>query len=194
MTLVRYLGVYSRAVVSRWRACSHRGDHTASAELGVTCPGQGCTVMFEDLETRRIDCGTPKDLPDDGWAIVVMSGAVEDTAESLGKIREVMRAICIKSESSWPEDSEWRTLLPEWFIGSFPVSEQGELEDEPLNWDFGSWMYSMEERVWGWWGSEVVDGQWRITLGVYEWPYSIEALLHLCRVAGAPGTYTNEPV
>jgi hypothetical protein len=88
------------------------------------------------------------------------------------------------AQETWPTDKQWEHLLPSWFIRTFKESTPDDIHESGWRWDYGSWLDSMRERVWQWWGYQQDDKILTVQLQLDSWPYSIGALKYLARVAG----------
>jgi len=104
----------------------------------------------------------------------------------LGVIRSCLEAIEARgiTEEIWPTDEQWKQLLPSWFVKSFEGYTPQEIYEGSWRWDYGSWLDSMKERVWHWWGCQQNNRVLTVQLQLDSWPYSIGALKYLARVAG----------
>lgn len=77
-----------------------------------------------------------------------------------------------------------KSLLPDWFIESFEGHSRQEMRENENLWDYDSWVYAMENRVWSWWGHSRNDSMLVVQLQLDSWPYSIGPLRYLAWVAG----------
>ena len=114
----------------------------------------------------------------------------KQSQETLEKILGVMNAwistvdLQQGNQETWPSDEQWQEILPNWFIDTFKGHSIEEILASKWLWDYSSWIDSMRNRVWEWWGYQQYDSMLTIQLQLDSWPYSISALEYLIRVAG----------
>jgi hypothetical protein len=118
----------------------------------------------------------------------------------------VLRAVLDHAGPSWPSLSEWRQVLPTWFVESsapeqsrdeaerwlgwwrsLPAEEQA-LVTRAQRWTLAGWLYWLEpsERQWFWWDAAVENPDTlRVFVEVSGWPTPLGALEWLLRAAGA---------
>src|SRR6266436_6635572 len=110
----------------------------------------------------------------------------ETAKKFLGVVQNWIKAVEERgtAEETWPTDEQWEQLLPSWFVETFKGYTPQEIHQSGWRWDYGSWLDSMKERVWQWWGYQQEDGILTVQLQLDSWPYSIGALKYLARVAG----------
>jgi hypothetical protein len=129
-----------------------------------------------------------------------------DAQTVLVKTREVLSILVERSSSDWPEDAEWRSLLPGWFVAACAEERTAEEERSWLKWwrslpqderhrelesrawsvgDFVHW-FLPEQREWWWWGGDRrSDDELLVCIVVEELTVSHGALDWLLRSAGA---------
>jgi hypothetical protein len=95
-------------------------------------------------------------------------------------------------EDNWPTNEQWKQLLPPWFIATFEDYSLQEARESGWRWHYGSWLDSMKERVWTWWGYQRRDKILLIELQLDSWPYSVGALKYLARVSGGQLTVVED--
>jgi hypothetical protein len=134
-------------------------------------------------EVDRIDGACSGALPE---MYLVVRARASDTAQSLARVKEIMRLVANHSHGSWPSTAEWRQQLPAWFVLAFDPEVSSRYDPDP--WDLDSWLYSMEERAWRWWSSTADEETITATVWLVEWPYSIDALVWLVQVASETGS------
>lgn len=150
--------------------------------------------MFEQARITRHNLD---DKYPSGWLPVTVE-AVFDSPQAAGsgadKIRAVIQQIASYADQTrWPEDGEWKKILPEWLLKKFHYFTREELEQflksgrnrNELGWHFGSWLEAAKERVWRWWNLEMKENHLIFTLLVDGWPYSLGAFMFLVESAGA---------
>jgi len=108
-------------------------------------------------------------------------------ARTLARAREVLEAVVghAASGAEWPGPSEWRTLLPDWFVAA--CVDDAEVKDCVLDrWSLRAWTYWFQPdlRKWRWWDAEVGGDRLAVTLLVLQRPYLRGALEWLLKVAG----------
>jgi hypothetical protein len=96
------------------------------------------------------------------------------------------------TKKAWPTDEQWEQLLPPWFIETFKGYTVQEIHDSGWRWDYGSWLDSMRDRVWQWWGYWRDDGSLTVQLQLASWPYSMGPLEYLAKVAGGQLTIIED--
>ena len=158
-------------------------------------------------ESYRLNHGPKQEEPIPGIGTVVFSVICDGNAEEvLNTSKSVMRAICSQSESKWPNDTTWRTLLPQRFVSACADEmtpeeveqwlknwqrlnqEQREAEERNRNWSLANWLYWLQpsERLWQWWDAEAIDPSCIIVcFAVKSWPFGSGAISWLFRGSGA---------
>jgi hypothetical protein len=106
---------------------------------------------------------------------------------TLARAREVLEAVVGRAASGaeWPGPSEWRTLLPEWFVVA--CVDDAEVRDCVLDrWSLRAWTYWFQPdlRKWRWWDATAEGDRLSVTLVVLQRPYLRGALEWLLKVAG----------
>ena len=96
-----------------------------------------------------------------------------------------MRCFAKTEQSEWPNDEEWRAILPEWFLASFEGHNLEEILASDQLWHFESWLDAMKYRGWEW-SSSVVNSEleWTVSLTIFDFPCSLEAFEYLARASG----------
>ena len=135
--------------------------------------------LFLEIERRRLERGVESDEVVQGYGVntyvVKFQG---DAAEGLERIKAVVELINTKSrEGTWPDDAEWRRLLPDWFVAYFDrdltdaewaekrAREAAMTPEQRFEiWDterprLQEWHVDMspEERYWLWWDAKFTD-------------------------------------
>src|SRR2546430_4780301 len=110
----------------------------------------------------------------------------ETAGQFLGVIASWLRVVeeLGNTQEAWLTDDRWEQLLPSWFIETFRGYTPQEIHESGWRWDYGSWLDSMKERVWRWWGYQRTGRTLTVQLQLDSWPYSISTLRYLARVAG----------
>lgn len=131
----------------------------------------------------------------------------------LRKSKDVLRVVLEHCEDSRPSETEWRRVLPKWFVGSCAAemtkeesqrwlarwrkltpSQQAQEEAEK-QWALVDWLYWFEEgnRQWTWWDATVENTDTiRVALQVKCWPFPWGALRWLFRASGATSVEAEE--
>jgi hypothetical protein len=132
-----------------------------------------------------------------------------DANDVLKAARSVMCAVLVRSRDRWPSDDEWRSLLPEWFVGrcarekskeemaswlewwrGLPQEQQAKANQE--NWSLSSWLewFKPGERQWAWWSAFAENHDCiRVTVTVDDWPFAWGALEWLFIASGAESVF-----
>lgn len=165
--------------------------------------------MTEEIknELHRLCEGSEKDKYPYGMIPLSLMAECRGNADEVQtKALEVLKTMARKSlTASWPSDTEWHAILPDWFVSRCaqemtdeeinrynkwlhkkPRAEQVRTEQE-RNWPLSAWLYWFEpsNREWYWWSSEVNDtNTLEIKLITPGWPFPWEALRWLLCVAG----------
>jgi len=143
-------------------------------------------------ELLRFKQKTSGQIPEGpGWKYVVRLKNPQTTFE---KIMQLVEVVLTTSYLQWPDSSQWRNLLPQWFLDETPTLTREEanalLLDTPeeswdtLPWDFDSWTDAILLREWAWWSYRHADERLDIYLVLSGWPASLEALEHVFKAAG----------
>ena len=166
--------------------------------------------MTEEIknELHRLCEGSEKDKYPYGMIPFSLIAECRGNADEVQtKTLEVLKTVARKSlTASWPNDAEWRTILPDWFLSRCaqemsdeeidhcdkwlrkkPRAEQIRIERRK-DWPLSAWLYWFEpgNREWFWWSNEVKDtNTLEIMLIIPGWPFPWEALRWLFRAAGA---------
>lgn len=117
-------------------------------------------------------------------AVVIQFRSTGSASNTLLRIKQVMLLIALMRKSGWPIDSWWKEHLPKWFLPFFEGKTLDEIIQNPLLWDFGSWLDAMKAPGWEWWSSVATEKSGTIGVRAHDDPYSIEPLKHLIRCAG----------
>lgn len=115
-------------------------------------------------------------------------------AESLDRVKEVMRTIATRSGGTWLSDQEWEAVLPDWFVQKTKRHTEQEIEANPKLWDWGAWLDAMKLRGWEWWSSASDREGWTANLVASCWPYVIGPLEYLAHVSGAEEVVVSDEV
>jgi hypothetical protein len=107
---------------------------------------------------------------------------------ALARVREVLEPVLVQAAAGgeWPGVSEWKTLLPDWFVDA--CVDDAEIRDCVLDkWSLRAWVYWFQPdlRQWRWWDARVEDDRLMLTVLVQQRPYLRGALEWLLKVAGA---------
>lgn len=153
--------------------------------------------MILDIIKKKMDNPQDEAIPvPASWMPIVVEAVFKDEAaakEGEQKVKEVVRLILdYDPENNWPSNEEWNKLLPQWLIHTFRKPYTQEELDEMFRtkqwdneWTLDGCIGLFEERVWEWWGSEVIGNNVIFHLLVDGWPYGIAEFFHLVQVVGA---------
>lgn len=108
----------------------------------------------------------------------------KEANKKLDLIKDVMLAIASKSDSDWPDDETWSTLLPHWFVNKIKSYSLDEIKHNGFLWDFGSWLDAMKFRGWEWFSSQIDDGGFLVRLQAIDFPYSVNPLEYIIYETG----------
>jgi hypothetical protein len=160
-----------------------------------------------EVELRHLDVGPRPDERSASVGTVTCVATCRGDSDRVGeRAREVLRVVLSQAHRQWPELSEWRRLLPSWFVESaapeqspeevsqwlswwrsLPAEEQSRVTREKP-WTLADWLYWLEpaERQWFWWDASVEDSDTlKVVAQVVGWPAPLGALGWLLRAAGA---------
>lgn len=117
---------------------------------------------------------------------ITISG-VDNPEDVLQKTIEIMNAIAQYAYSNnWPEDSEWPTILPTWFVESMTLKTSEDRDNDEHLWHFESWIESMYHRAWEWYSSSVKENELEIVLKLLNIPFVFEQFLYIFYAQGIP--------
>jgi len=148
--------------------------------------------MSEIAESERIDGFVDGEQPPSVW-VSLSANCGEDSHSCLERVKDVMRLISIKRVNKWPDDEEWESILPPWFVEPTVGRTLDEIMANPHFWDFASWLDAIRSPGWEWWSSVSMNGAWKVHLTAFQDPYSIGPLEYLARTAGAKTVDVTEP-
>lgn len=92
----------------------------------------------------------------------------------------------------FPTFEEIAPQLPQWFVDDFAAYTDQEVRESDWRYPYVSWVWSMEERCWNWWGYERDGNSLIVQLQVDGWPCPTAELVYLARVAGANSVVVDE--
>jgi hypothetical protein len=108
--------------------------------------------MGED-EERRLSYGLSEgERSEVGWQTLMVE-TIDEPEAVLARCKQVLQiALAAASGPVWPTDSEWRALLPLWFVHTFPPSSS-----TVDSWTLDGWVAWLEPemREWRWWDARV---------------------------------------
>lgn len=135
-------------------------------------------------ELIRIDKNTRGELPEKTKMVITISN-VEKPEEILNKAKEIMRCISqFAFTNTWPDDQEWKTILPKWFVDSMILKSEKDRDNDEYLWHFESWIESVYHRAWVWWSSKIEENSITIVLETLNIPYLFESLLYVFYAQG----------
>ncbi len=136
--------------------------------------------MDEISRIKNFQCSIKND--NDNMIIYECRNSKPET--SISKIKEVIEKIALYTNDTWPNDDEWKKILPHWFICAITSHTLKEIYDNDKLWEYGSWLDAMKQRGWEWWGYNINDDGFTIQLVALTMPYSIEPFDYLLRQSG----------
>lgn len=135
-------------------------------------------------EIDRIDQYTQSEVPE-GSKLVLTIDNVEGAEQILLKAKDIMKCISKYAYTDkWPEEEEWKSILPEWFVDSMVNKSLSEIVDDKYQWHFESWVDSMRNRAWEWYSSEVKGSNIIITIKLLSVPYIFEQFIYVFYAQG----------
>jgi hypothetical protein len=149
-------------------------------------------VKMSALELHCIEVGESQGIqPFARWEAELDLGASPD--EIWNRITKVTKLVVSYTETDWPEDATWQTLLPEWLRSFMMTADECDhiTAQTPrehwgdLPWEFGSWLDAMRDRDWMWWGSHRLDNHVRLVLKITGIPPRIDAFKQIILASGA---------
>jgi hypothetical protein len=132
--------------------------------------------------------------------------AERSSAQVLTGVVEVLRVVLEQQQrGDWPDNAEWRSLLPEWFVAQtapeMPIEtdpprrprwwqlvRSPQVHEQAGPWSLGNWLYWFrpENRTWFWWGAYLVSTtEISLLLAADDWPVLVGALEWAFACAGA---------
>lgn len=150
---------------------------------------------------------SPSEKPEGIGTIRFVVRCPRGAADVLKNGKGVLEIVASNSFLRWPDEAEWRRLLPESFVEACaapPSQEEAEqwlrrwhrlsLEEQAeaeanKDWPLDSWLYWMkpENRQWMWWDGQVVPDCDHLLIAVEVdcWPFPWGALRWLFKASGA---------
>ncbi len=147
---------------------------------------KGLDPAAELLRLRSGACADPAPPGFTRFEVDVDAPGAADAV--LARTKEVLARIVAVAGEGWPEDEEWPTRLPAWFVQASAADDAPSPADDDGPWPVSAFVYwfRLEVREWWWWGADVIDrDRLRICLAVNEPSFPHEALDWLLRAAGA---------
>ncbi|MET3034803.1 hypothetical protein ABXT08_01755 [Chryseobacterium sp. NRRL B-14859] len=130
-------------------------------------------------EKERIDINNQGQIPD-GLKMIIKIKNVNNPQEVLKKAKEVMKSVAqFAHTNNWPKDSEWKSILPKWFVESMTNKTLDEIMSQDGQWHFESWIESMYHRAWEWYSSKIEGNTIIIVLNLLSVPYVFEQFLYI---------------
>ena len=112
---------------------------------------------------------------------------IDNPDEVLRKTKEIMKLISQYAYTNdWPNDEEWKTILPNWFVESMTLKTSDDRNKDENLWHFESWIESMYHRAWEWYSSKVSNDSIEITIELLSIPYVFEQFLYIFYSQGIP--------
>lgn len=172
-------------------------------------------AVISPEELRHLDIGPrPDERGAEAGTVSCVARCRCDAGQVGERAREVLRVVLAQADQSWPALSEWRLLLPPWFVESsageqsleeagrwlswwrsLPAEERASVA-RARAWTLSDWLYWLQpsERQWFWWDALVENTDTlRVVVEVSGWPAPLGALDWLLRAAGAVEVIFEEP-
>jgi hypothetical protein len=135
-------------------------------------------------ELRRIRHGAGEAAPPDELDTVEATGG----DRALARARDVLAIVVERAAAGgeWPGQSEWRDLLPDWFVAS--CADDAEVRDCVLDrWSLRAWTYWFQPdlRRWRWWDARAAGDRVVVQVLVLGRPHLRGALDWLLKVAAS---------
>ncbi|MDP2185992.1 MAG: hypothetical protein Q8J93_11070 [Xanthomonadales bacterium] len=158
-------------------------------------------------EIRRLNEGPLPEEVCGGIGTIALVGLCDDNPQLVAcRVREVLRVVLDIQSKPWPTETEWRCLLPSWFVAAcapemthdeaeqwlktwrtMTVEQRADL-DATQRWSLADWLHWLQpsERQWEFWECRVSDEHAvRLAIKLDAWPIAHGALDWLIRAAGA---------
>ena len=165
-------------------------------------------------EIRRLDEGLRPDEACGGIGTVSLVGLCEVDPQLVAcRVREVLRVVLVIQSKPWPTETEWRLLLPDWFVATSSTEmtqdeaeqwlkkwrtmtvEQRAALDAIQRWSLADWLHWVQpsERQWEFWECVASNEHAvRLVIKIDAWPIAHAALDWLLRAAGANRVVVEE--
>jgi hypothetical protein len=139
--------------------------------------------MGED-EERRLSYGLSEgERSEVGWQTLMVE-TIDEPEAVLARCKQVLQiALAAASGPVWPTDSEWRALLPLWFVHTFPPSSS-----TVDSWTLDGWVAWLEPemREWRWWDARVTGTRSaEVFIETPGWPSPLGSVVAVLRRCGA---------
>ena len=166
-----------------------------------------------DQERSRLEDGAGKANTEFGTVRFVVRANGSSISTVLMRAQRILLIINDASRGAWPEEQDWKRLLPEWFVvacareptaeeaqawlarwQSLPWEEQ-QREERAREWTLAAWLHWMQpdQRAWLWWDAVALDeNRATVAIEVEEWPFPWGALAWLFRASGAASVEPEE--
>jgi hypothetical protein len=162
-------------------------------------------------ELQHLLAGSTSEDKVEGASIVLFNVYCQYNASKvLQNCREVLEVVLQQYEKSWPSETEWYKILPEWFIANCSpektieeeeylvrwrtLSRQEQIiEEEKKAWSVMEWVSWFEfddelqdQRYWFWWDALIKSPELLlVAVEVVDVPFPSESLDWLMRASGA---------
>ena len=167
-------------------------------------------IVHEMLRLRVSPCSDdkPGGIGTVDFAITCQGNATE----VMEKAKAVLLTVDENSIDNWPDDNEWKAILPDWFIDKCAPEMTREQADKRQSkwrrifsrrradtqaeeaWSLLNWLYWFEHdnREWFWWDGKVADENTIVCKAeVYGWPFPWGSLKWLFLACGAEHVYED---
>ena len=160
-----------------------------------------------EKESVRLNTTPQADVKPDGMGTVqFVCHTKGDSDRVVEKAKAVLTLVNEHSRKAWPNNDQWRGILPEWFLAECgpeltveQAERQVELErhlsfeqraalEREARWSAADWTYWLhpDQRLWFWWDAALVTkNDFFVAIETHEWPFPSGALKWLLRACGA---------
>jgi len=164
-------------------------------------------------ELRRLTLGAGlEEIPQGSGTVRVIAQCI-DPEQVRSRAKEVLEIVVRISLDSWPDENQWRRVLPKWFVDKCgPDLTPAEAESEMARmrglskakrdkirrerpWSVSGWVYWFrpEQRQWYWWDAMLTEkGTLVVAIEVDGWPFPWASLKWLLCAAGAHAVEAEE--
>jgi hypothetical protein len=146
----------------------------------------------------ELNCIHEERLPEINPNGIIVNFAVhcpQNAIQVLERSKEVLEAVITNTSNPFPSDTEWGSILPNWFVEECnnEVKQKHNVEQIRQSdiWTVSNWIYwfRSENRYWFWWDAVIIsDKLIELDLDAKELVFPWAALEWLFLASGASGT------
>lgn len=141
---------------------------------------------MKGVELKRIDennKGETTKMP----KLILTIKDVKEPEMVLSKAKEIMKAVSqFAYTNTWPDDEEWKTILPLWFVESMTKKSSKDRDNDDNLWHFESWVANIKDRGWLWYSSKIEKNEITIIFELVDLPILIETMEYVFYAQGIP--------